>query len=53
MSRDVDYHDLGPEHFITRTPNPERRAYRLVLELRALGHDVTLTPRVPAQHSSS
>lgn len=44
MTRDIDYHDLGPEHFLTRTPNPERRAHRLVLELRALGHDVSLNP---------
>lgn len=49
MSRDVDYHDLGPEHFLTRTANPERRAHRLILELRALGHDVSLTPRVGPQ----
>ena len=42
MSKDVDYQDLGPEHFLTRTPNPARRAHRLILELRALGHDVSL-----------
>lgn len=40
MSRNVDYQDLGPEHFLTRTPNPARRAHRLVLELRALGYDI-------------
>ena len=34
--------DLGPEHFIAHWPNPERRAYRLAFELRALGHEVTL-----------
>jgi transposase len=42
MSRNVDYHDLGPEHFLTRVPNPTRRAHRLVHELRALGYDIKL-----------
>jgi transposase len=42
LSQDIDYHDLGPEHFLTRTPNPTRRAQRLIHELRALGYDVAL-----------
>ncbi|MFX0538188.1 IS110 family transposase [Ornithinimicrobium sp. Y1847] len=48
MRHDVDYQDLGPEHFLTRTLNPARRAHRLVSELRALGYDVpalTTPPR--------
>ena len=48
MSNNVDYHDLGPEHFLSRTTNPARRAHRLLLELRALGYDLTLTTPVPA-----
>jgi transposase len=48
MSKNIDYKDLGPEHFLTRTPNPARRAHRLLLELRALGYDLTLTTPVPA-----
>lgn len=42
MSNDVDYQDLGAEHFLTRTPNPAQRANRLIHELRALGYDVEL-----------
>lgn len=48
MSNNVDYNDLGPEHFLTRTTNPARRAHRLLLELRALGYGPTLTTPVPA-----
>ena len=47
MSKDIDYKDLGPEHFLTRTPNPARRAHRLLLELRALGYDLTLATSIP------
>ena len=39
MATDVDYADLGPEHYIQRVRNPQRRAHRLVQELRALGYD--------------
>lgn len=42
MSHDVDYQDLGPEHFLTRAPDPGRRAQRLLLELRVLGYDIRL-----------
>jgi transposase len=41
-SDDVTYHDLGPDHFLTRTPNPARRAHHLIQELRALGYQVAL-----------
>lgn len=47
MSNDIDYADLGPEHFLTHARNPARRANRLTLELRALGYDVTLPARAP------
>jgi transposase len=44
LSNDVDYHDLGPDHFVTRAPNPARRAQRLVNELHTLGYDVQVSP---------
>lgn len=44
LTNDSDYQDLGPEHFITRTANPARRAQRLANELHALGYQVTLSP---------
>ena len=44
MANDVNYRDLGPEHYLTRTPNPARRAHRLITELRALGYDIALPP---------
>jgi hypothetical protein len=34
------YRELGPEHFQTR--NPDAQARRLVRQLEALGHQVTL-----------
>ncbi len=42
LTRDVDYRDLGPEHFLTHQPNPGRQATHLVQRLRALGYDVAL-----------
>jgi len=47
MTHDVDYQDLGPEHFLARTPNPARRAHRLVVELRALGYDIPALTTAP------
>ena len=42
MTNDVDYADLGPEHYTQRIADPRRRAHRLVQELQALGFDVHL-----------
>jgi transposase len=42
LTRDADYADLGADHYLRNTPNPSRRAFRLVSELRALGYDVKL-----------
>jgi transposase len=42
LTRDTNYTDLGPEHFRTHGPDPQRRAQRLVAELHALGYPVTL-----------
>jgi len=39
------YHDLGGDYFQRR--NPERHTKRLVAQLQALGHDVTLQPAAP------
>jgi len=44
ITNDCDYQDLGPEHFITRTRNPARRAQHLTNELHSLGYQVTLSP---------
>jgi transposase len=44
MTNDVDYHDLGPDHFIKNTPNPARRAHRLLTELHTLGYNVQIQP---------
>lgn len=44
MTHDVDYQDLGPDHFTRRTANPERRVRRLVHELHVLGFDAHLSP---------
>ena len=52
IRQDLDYKDLGPEHFLTRTPNPTRRAHRLVLEPRSLGHDIRLTDLTPRRESA-
>ena len=43
MAEDVNYLDLGPDHY-ARTGNTERRALRLTSELRAMGYRVTLEP---------
>ncbi|MFF3062595.1 hypothetical protein [Streptomyces sp. NPDC057909] len=37
------YRDLGPD-FHTRNLDPRRKSRDLVHQLKALGHDVTLTP---------
>jgi transposase len=41
------YNDLGGEYFTRR--DPERITKRLVRQLEALGHQVTLAPRVPQE----
>lgn len=42
LTNDVDYADLGADHFTRRSTNPERKAHRLITELRALGYHITL-----------
>jgi transposase len=43
IATDVDYHDLGPEHFLRRG-NPIRQTRRLVDQLQRLGYQVQLSP---------
>ncbi|HSK56686.1 MAG TPA: IS110 family transposase [Jiangellales bacterium] len=43
LTYDVDYRDLGADHFLKITRNPEARANRLVRELTALGYQVQVT----------
>lgn len=45
MTDNVDYADLGPDHYL-RLFNPQMRAQRLIVELRGLGYEVTATPKV-------
>jgi transposase len=42
MNHDVDYRDLGPEHYLSRIHDPARRAQSLIRQIRALGYDITL-----------
>ena len=44
ITYDVDYHDLGGDYLLTRTPDPRRKAARLIHELKALGMTVTVQP---------
>lgn len=43
ITTEVDCHDLGPAHFLTRG-NPTRHTHRLVSQLQQLGFRVTLDP---------
>jgi len=42
LTTDSDYRDLGPDHFIKRDPDRERR--RAITALNKLGYTVTLNP---------
>jgi transposase len=44
MTRNVDYTEVGAEHYLRTRPNKERRASRLMHELQVLGYEVTLNP---------
>jgi hypothetical protein len=43
---EVDYQDLGPDHFLNR--NPDRGRSRAIRQLNQLGYSVTLNPISPA-----
>jgi transposase len=44
LAETTAYRDLGPDYFTRRIDNPEARKRRLVHELEALGHKVTIKP---------
>ena len=44
LSNDIDYHDLGADHFRNRV-DPAKQASRLVHQLQQLGCQAVLTPR--------
>lgn len=43
LATDTDYTDLGPDYYLTRTRDPQRKINRLTHELEALGYTVNLT----------
>jgi transposase len=43
LSNDIDYHDLGADHFLNRI-DPAKQARRLVHQLQQLGYQTLVTP---------
>jgi hypothetical protein len=43
ISLDIDYRDLGAEHYLSRA-DPVRQARRLVSQLHQLGYQAVVTP---------
>jgi hypothetical protein len=43
INDNIDHHDLGPNHFTTRS-DPTRHTRRLLTQLQQLGFRVTLNP---------
>ena len=46
LAEDTAYRDLGSDYFTRRFDNPDARKRRLIHELEALGHKVTIEPAV-------
>ena len=44
LAQTTAYHDLGPDYFTRHCDNPDARKRRLIRELEALGHKVTIEP---------
>ena len=44
LAQTTTYRDLGSDYFTHRIDNPEVRKHRLIRELEALGHKVTIEP---------
>ncbi len=44
LADNTAYRDLGSDYFTRRIDNPEARKRRLIQELEALGHKVTIEP---------
>jgi transposase len=40
----IGYRDLGSDYFTSRVDSPQKRTQRLIRELEALGHKVTIEP---------
>lgn len=46
LAQTTAYRDLGSDYFTRHVDNPDARKQRLIRELEALGHKVTIEPRV-------
>jgi transposase len=44
LAQNTAYRDLGSDYFTRRIDNPSTRKRRLIRELEALGHKVTIEP---------
>jgi transposase len=44
LAETTAYRDLGPDYFTRRIDHPDARKRRLIHELEALGHKVTIEP---------
>jgi transposase len=44
LAETTAYRDLGPDYFTRRIDSPDARKRRLIHELEALGHKVTIEP---------
>jgi transposase len=44
LAEATTYRDLGADYFTTRINSPDARKRRLIRELEALGHKVTIEP---------
>ena len=44
LAESTAYRDLGPDYFAGRSDNPDARKRRLIRELEALGHKITIEP---------
>lgn len=44
LAKTTAYRDLGSDYFTRRIDNPDARNRRLIRELEALGHKVTIEP---------
>ena len=44
LAESSTYHDLGSDYFTHRVDHPDARKRRLIRQLEALGHKVTIEP---------
>jgi len=50
LINDIDYHDLGPDHFTRR--NPDRLLRRITQQANTLGYTVRFDPIPPTAGTS-